>query len=321
MRSLSIGIVTPTTARSRQGNGYTASRWARMLRELGQRVMIGTDYDGVSRRGAPDLLIVLHARRSAPHARAFLDAHPSRPLVVVLTGTDLYRDLPDNRAARTTLDQASAVVALQSAALDRLGPWRDKVHVIVQSVTTPTSMPTPRTRTVDACVVGHLRTVKDPLRPAIAARGLPACSRIAVLQVGRALEATWRDRALAEMERNRRYHWLGEQPRWKARQLIARSRMMILPSLMEGGAHVVAEAVVAGTPVLATRIDGTVGQLGEGYPGYFEVEDTAALTELMGRVEMDARFVRELERWGRRCAPAFAPQRELAGLRRLLRAL
>ena len=46
---------------------------------------------------------------------------------------------------------------------------------------------------------------------------------------------------------------------------------------MEGGAHVILEAVQSGTAVLASRIDGNVGMLGPAHEGYFEVGDDAGL--------------------------------------------
>ncbi len=314
---MKITILTPAPPGSRLGNRITALRWARMLRDLGHRVRLSCALDD-----APDLLIALHAKRSASGVERFADAHPDRPLVVALTGTDLYRDLPRSRAAQRALDRASAVIALQPAALAALAPrWRHKTHVILQSVEPLRSNPPPRRRSFDVCVVGHLREVKDPMRPALASRLLPPGSRIAVVQVGAALEERFADAARREMDRNARYCWLGERPRWQARRLVARSRLALVPSLIEGGSHAAVEALVAGTPLLASAIDGNVGQLGEGYPGLFPPRDTAALADLMLRAERDARFLAQLARWCRRLRPRFEPARERAALARLLRAL
>ena len=60
---------------------------------------------------------------------------------------------------------------------------------------------------------------------------------------------------------------------------------------MEGGANVVSEALAAGVPVLCSRISGSIGLLGEDYSGYFEVGDTAGLTELMLKCEQDKSFL------------------------------
>lgn len=127
--------------------------------------------------------------------------------------------------------------------------------------------------------------------------------------------------AKAEMAANPRYHWLGEVPRWKARQLMARSRLLVLTSQMEGGANVVGEAVAAGVPVLSTAIPGSIGLLGPDYPGYFPVGDAPALAALLRRAETDPTFLRSLERGVRAAAPRFTPKREQAAWRALLREL
>lgn len=283
---MKIALVTPAPRGSRLGNRVTAVRYARLLRELGHRVAINPP--------APHrhhLLFALHARRSAGIVSAFVDAAPQRPVVVVMTGTDLYCDLPDDGDARRSLELATAIVVLQPEGLTRIpSPWRHKAVVIRQSVVPYGGRATPRKRTFDLCVVGHLREVKDPLRPALAARGLPSASRIAIVQAGRILEPSYRAAVRREMRDNPRYRWIGELPRHRARHLIARSRGLVLPSFAEGGAHVVAEAIVDDTPVLASRIDGTVGQLGADYPGYYPPGDTDALRALMERFERDDAF-------------------------------
>ena len=69
-----------------------------------------------------DVLIALHARRSAPSIAAWAEAHPDRPLVVVLTGTDLYRDIRTDASARRSLQLATRLVVLQEQGLLELQP-------------------------------------------------------------------------------------------------------------------------------------------------------------------------------------------------------
>src|SRR5207247_8682612 len=84
--SMKIALITPVPAQSRQGNRVTALRWARILKALGHRVTIAQQYDG-----APyDLMVALHARRSFAAIACFQRLYPARPLIVALTGTDLY---------------------------------------------------------------------------------------------------------------------------------------------------------------------------------------------------------------------------------------
>ena len=128
-------------------------------------------------------------------------------------------------------------------------------------------------------------------------------------------------RARAETADNRRYRWLGNRPRWQVRQLMARCRLMVLTSEMEGGANVISEAIVASLPVISTRISGSIGLLGDDHPGYFEIGDTEGLASLMSHCETSPDFLRQLEERSRTLAPLFDPAREKDAWRDLLREL
>ncbi|MDE0735247.1 MAG: hypothetical protein OSB47_05465, partial [Pirellulaceae bacterium] len=213
-QSLRIQLVTPAPARSLHGNRVSAVRWARLLREFGHRVDVVNQWEG----SPCDVLIALHARRSAKSVAGFAERFPGKPLVVVLTGTDLYQDLPGSLAARKSLQLATRLVMLQSDGLRYLSTGqRRKTRVIIQSAAKPGRRIRALKRVMEVAVVAHLRTVKDPFRAALASRRLPACSRIRVIQVGRAMSESMRERAEREVLHNPRYHWLGELPRWQAR--------------------------------------------------------------------------------------------------------
>ena len=278
------------------------------MRELGHRVTIVTTFD----TEACDLLVALHARKSAPSVRRFRRQYPDRPIVTALTGTDLYRDLGTSAAARQSLDLSDAIVVLQHKALDELNlPLRSKTRVIVQSAVADDVLRLPsRPRTFDVCVLGHLRAVKDPFRTAYAVRRLPSTSRIRVRHVGAALSKTVERRARAEAKRNPRYSWLGERSRSQTQRVLTRSRVLVLSSRSEGGANVISEAVVRSIPILASRIPGTVGLLGTDYPGYFTTGDTSELRRLLERVETDHGFYRALKIRIVKLAPVFRPARE-----------
>jgi glycosyltransferase involved in cell wall biosynthesis len=123
------------------------------------------------------------------------------------------------------------------------------------------------------------------------------------------------------MDENPRYRWLGERPQWQVRRLMARCRAMVLPSLLEGGANVASEAVVAGLPILATLVPGTRGMLGEAYSGYFGVGATEELAELLDRCERQPEFLARLAAQIRALAPRFEPERETAAWKSLIEEL
>jgi putative glycosyltransferase (TIGR04348 family) len=313
---MKIGLVTPAPPGSTYGNRITALRWARILRRLGHRVSISQEYEAQSY----DLLIALHARRSYSSIVRFRRRHPGAPIIVALTGTDLYRDIQNNSHAQESLDLASTIVVLQPMALDDLRPaLQEKTRVIFQSVertdqrSTFHKRVTPRSsadKSFDVCVIGHLRPVKDPFRTALATRLLTDDSKIRVLHIGRAMTETMARRARAEMKINSRYRWLGEQPPARVRRILGQCRLCVVSSRMEGGANVLSEAIVASVPILASRINGNVGILGSDYPGLYSVGDTNQLARLLRRAETDRGFLKELKTHIRKLAPLFDSRRE-----------
>lgn len=291
-----IAIVTPAAAGSTHGNRVTAERWARFLGELGHDTRVLTQWpedDGNDPASAPDVLIALHARRSHGALMRFRRDHPDRPTVLALTGTDIYQDVPAGDAdAIESIRVADRYIVLQAAAINALPADRqDRVHVVYQSLTAPPNLPTPREDRFEVIVIGHLRAVKDPFRAAEAVRDLPSESRLHVVHVGGVIDVGMDERARKEMSANARYDWLGELARAETLRRLAMSRVLGLTSQFEGGANVVSEAIVCGVPVITTRIDGSLGLLGDDYPATFEVGDTAALRDLLLRAERDAAWL------------------------------
>ena len=308
-------IVTPAPQGSRKGNRITADRWGRTLRSLGHRVDLTESFE----EQRCDALIALHAKKSAASVNRFRRERPDAPLIVVLTGTDLYHDLAVNKAAQRSIELADRLVVLQRHAVGDLPPAvRSKTHVIVQSAVAPKQRPSPLGNVLEVCVVGHLRTVKDPLRTAMAVRCLPPESRIVVTHLGAALSPSMEQRARDEMARNTRYRWRGDLPHATAMRLLARSRVLVNSSKLEGGANAICEALACGVPVLSSRIAGSIGLLGENYPGYFEIGDTVGLSSLLLQFETDPTFRAELSSACRRLAPQVTPARELVAWRKML---
>jgi len=304
-----IRLVTPAPPRSRAGNRATAARWAAILRDLGHRVDVSVDYNGEP----ADLMVALHAWRSAEAIAGFARQFPDQPLVVALTGTDAYRFIHSHpEPTLRSIALAHRLIGLHDLIADTLpAEHRAKVRIIYQSAH-PVGPRAPLKRAFRICVAGHLREEKDPLRPAHAVRNLPAGSRIRVDHYGGAHTPEWAAAAQAEMTHNPRYRWHGEVPHHRLRQVYARSHLLALPSRMEGGANVISEALVAGLPVIASRIAGSVGLLGPDYAGYYPVGDTEALRALLLCAESDPTFYTGLEAACAARRPLFAPERERA---------
>ena len=170
-------------------------------------------------------------------------------------------------------------------------------------------------------MVGHLREEKAPETYFAAARLLAARRDIALDHIGAALDPELGAQAGALMAECPRYRWLGARSHAETRRRIQAAHVLVHPSRMEGGAHVVIEAVRSGTPVLASRIDGNVGLLGEGYEGLFSVGDAAELAARLQRLRDEPAMLARLQRQCAERAARFDPALESAALHELLAAL
>jgi putative glycosyltransferase (TIGR04348 family) len=319
-----VTIVSPAQASANNGNWQTASRWARFLRARYRVNIVPAWSSGMP---APDVLIALHARRSAEAIRAFASACPDRPSVLVLTGTDVYRDIAIDASAQASLGFASRLVVLQSAALDVLPPSvRAKASVIFQSATMLRPVPASALATAPApasargsrrkavvCMIGHLRAEKDPAT-FMRAAGLVTQPSLAFTHIGGALDPALGELARATESTTPRYRWLGNLPHGATRQRLKRCHVMVIASIMEGGANVIIEAVTSGVPVIASDIPGNRGMLGDDYAGYFPVGDAEALARMIDRSVTDPAFHARLAAQCAARATLFSPAAEQAAL-------
>ncbi|MEE8348486.1 MAG: selenoneine biosynthesis selenosugar synthase SenB [Acidobacteriota bacterium] len=311
-----IKLVTPSPQDVLDGNRVTVRRWARILKGIGHRPRVEGQYQG----GACDLLIAVHARKSFSSIRRFRREQPESPLVVVLSGTDLYRDLRRGPEVQESLEMATHVVVLQKQALEEIPQeFRWKATVIYQSADPVKGTPEPPKSYFRVCTVGNLRAVKDPFRLALAGRRLPTSSRVRIWQVGRALSVEMKRKAEAEERNNGRYRWISGLPYWRTRRLIASSHLVSITSKVEGSSNVLSEALISSVPVVASRIPGLIGTLGEGYSGFFPPGDTQALKQLLLRTETEPGFYRKLKNECARLASVVQPHREQKAWERLLK--
>ena len=300
-----IVVVTPALAAANNGNWQTAQRWARML-SGDYRPRLTDCWSGGDER----LMIALHARRSAASIAAWRAAHAQRPLIVVLTGTDLYRDIAVDGDAQRSLALADRLVVLQPHGAASLpDALRGKTRVCVQS--SPARRALNKTgRHLRALMVGHLREEKSPRTYFGAARRLGARADIHLDHIGGALEAALADEARALAAQCPNYRWLGALPHETTRRHIQRAHVLVHASRMEGGAQVIIEAVTSGTPVIASRIAGNVGLLGENHPGYFDCGDAAGLLALLQRCRDEPAMLSRLWASCAQSAESFRPERE-----------
>ena len=303
--------MTPALADANNGNWQTAQRWSTMLTGA-YRVHLASGWE----QGGEALMIALHARRSAASIAAWRAT--GRPCVLVLTGTDLYRDIAGDADAQASIRSADRLVVLNELGLRQLPPrLRAKASVVLQSsrARRPLAKPAGHLR---ALMVGHLREEKAPATYFEAARLLADRADILLDHIGAALTPAFEAQAQALMADCPHYHWLGPLPHGTTLRHIQAAHVLVHTSRIEGGPHVVIEAVRSGTPVLASRIDGHVGLLGPGYGGYFPVGDAAALATLLRRSRDEPAMLGGLQAACAERGALFDPAHEREALRALV---
>lgn len=314
-----IAIVTPYLADANNGNWRTARRWQSLLaREF--KPIVHNAWPPDAKHDA-DLMMALHARRSAEAVRHFRMQYPDKPVVVVLTGTDLYRDLGESVEAKYAISVADALIVLQEDAIQHVpGPFRRKTHVIYQSAK-PLQPGTKAKGKLDCVVVGHLRGEKSPETIFRLVDALPPNLPIHLLHIGAGLDPSLAEKAQALTDTHSNYRWAGPLPHGLARAAIKRAHVLIHPSIMEGGANVIVEAITSGTPVVASHMSGNIGMLGREYPGYFPVGDEMALLAMLRRCLAEPGFLSRLNTACAARAKQFLPESERASLSRVLHGL
>lgn len=289
-------------------------RWQNFLEELGYAVVITESWSGADSA----MLIALHAYRSHSSMMEFHKNHPDKPIVLMLTGTDLYRDMAVHAEVVHSMEIADKLIVLQSAALESIPlHLRNKAQVIYQSVSVDMA-PSIASSDFQITVIGHLREEKDPFCIARSLPFIPADSKISVLHLGMAMNAQTERAAMGYNESLERYQWIGEVSHADALKMLSKSRLMVISSRMEGGAHVVSEAIALGIPVIASDIPGNTGLLGDDYLGYYPVGNEAALASLLYRCETVPDFYSALKKQIDLRRDLISPQREKQSIQELM---
>ncbi len=310
IRKPRVVIVSPALASANNGNWQTAKRYASMLATT-CTVRIVKEWEGVQ---TDDLMIALHARRSYSSIAAWHAERGSEGLCVVLTGTDLYRDIQQDSQAQQSLLWAKVLIVLQAAGLAELpASLRDKAGVLFQSTSTRQTL-VKTNRHIRAVMVGHLRPEKSPQTFFQAAALLTERNDIELRHIGGEQDQALAQQAHDTAAQYPNYQFLGARSHEQTRRYIQRSHVLVHASVMEGGAHVIMEAICSGVPVLASRIAGNIGMLGEDYVGFFTVGDARELARLLIRFKEDASFAAQLHMQCAQRAYLFEAARERSGL-------
>jgi glycosyltransferase involved in cell wall biosynthesis len=302
------------------GRGRSPLRLARASL-LMRRTIESFDPDVIHAHNVKATGIAAVARRIARGRR--------RPLLTTFHGVP--RD--EYRAAARILRMADAVACVSddlAAGLSRQGLSRERMRVVRNAVPVPGPLTSEARRALDAelalgeapvvSMVGRLVPQKAPERfleaMARVRRAVPDCR---FLVVG---DGPLRARAQALAGRlglDGRIAFTGV--RKDARDLIARSDLIVFSSEWEGMPVVALEALAAGTPVVATDVEGMSELLGTG-AGVVAPRDAASLAEAVVALIRDPGRRAEMGEIGRRkIAEEFSVERMLGSYRDLYREL
>ncbi|MFK8112361.1 MAG: selenoneine biosynthesis selenosugar synthase SenB [Rubripirellula sp.] len=316
-----ILIATPAAPGTTHGNRITAERYAGLLTGLGHVVEIVTELASDAMLEF-DLLIALHAGRSSAIVKLVADQRPGCPVVVVMTGTDLHCDFSSDPRIEMSLRKANRIVLLEPEGVSQLPEWASsKTQVVFQSASSVADPPALSDDLFEVTLIGHLRAEKDPFLVTRSLELLPKQSRIQVTHIGDALAGEYEQRATEATERCARYQWIGNRSYAETQRRLAGSHLALLTSIVEGAPSVISEAAVNNVAILTTRIPASIGLLGSGYPGLFDVGDAKGLAQALSLAESDPAFYKSLKESCQKVKWQFDPETERNSLRQMLNAM
>ncbi|SHI40392.1 Glycosyltransferase involved in cell wall bisynthesis [Rubritalea squalenifaciens DSM 18772] len=307
---MQILITSPYPLDSPKGNSITALRIERLLKQAGHQA---SAVHGTLPTGA-DAMIALHATKTYPLSAAFKQQHPGKPLILYLTGTDLYRDLLERKPdCLNAMELADILVVSQPASLSSIPEqYQQKSRVVRASIVIPKLEDVSPPPQPSFALVAHLRPVKNPFllnRALEQLGGLP----LHAYTLGSALDEKMIEEAHSWQAKDPRFRWLDNVPYPQALSWISQVTATINSSHLEGGANAVGESILLGTPVLASKIEGNLGMLGDDYAGYFTPDDPGSLATIIRRVIEEPEFLQLLRQQIHTRQTCFSPAIETQG--------
>lgn len=301
-----------------------ARRPAAALAFLGLLRALGSAVEEECARGAVDLV---HAHWWVPGGvAAFCARRGPRPFVVTLHGTDvaLARTVPGARFVFGALLRRAAAAtavsrALADAAASASGVALADIPVMPMPLVLRPGAARASERRQGIVFVGRLTGQKrvgvllDALG-ILAARGTPMDLTI----VGDGPERARLEERASRPDVGGRVRFVGAVPPDVVPGHLASARLLALPSVDEGLGLVVAEALVAGAPVVGARSGGIPDLLVDPDAGLLVPPDDApALADAIARVGSDPKFLVGARRAGHVLAERLAPDAVAAGFERL----
>ncbi|WP_020677713.1 GPMC system family 4 glycosyltransferase [Geopsychrobacter electrodiphilus] len=257
------------------GNHVSASRFALSLSHRGWQIRIIEVAENEpapileALQSPPDIVLLLHAYRSGK-PWLLSQAQFDIPYAVLLTGTDLNRDLNNPERAliiNRTLTGASAVIVQNPIAFSGLqetnNPWIAKLKLLPPGIVLGAAGYPLRSNlglsAEDLLMLhpGSLRPVKGSLELAKMARGLLKCTpNLHLAFCGPVLDTEYAAQFFAALQMQPRTYYLGEIPYAAMPDVLLQSDLILNNSTSEGVPNALVEAASLGRPILARNIPG-----------------------------------------------------------------
>lgn len=287
---MDILILCPIINALETGLYTTARRWETIFRQLGHNVRIASPSDAVTET---DILVALNPVRCS----SYLEDLPlsETPLIVVLTGTDIYNELKKKPNFYRHLESARVLIGLHPGITEEVPErYRSKLRVIVQSAPNQKSRPQNNILYGQAIFIANLRYFKRPMTVFAAACALNENVNINITHIGDIVDDEYHFWSQPEFHKTvPRYNWLGAKTREDTASALASSDVMLIASSTEGGSNVQSEAISAGVPIISSRNRCVESLLGSDYPGLFDTDNHHQLACLIEKFFVDHSF-REL---------------------------
>ena len=293
---IDVLIHSPFPQQDGQGNSATADRLEKIFLEAGLSVVVEHEWYGGCEA---DCFVALNARRSAGAVEEFRDACPESDVVVVLTGTDINHPEMANATSltRQTMQDADRLVLLHEGSLPLVPEdWHEKCQVIYPSVILPEGLShhPDDTNAFSVVMAGNVRSEKN-IPVVMAACGLLSDDSVVSVEVYGLADEVLAQKMRVASESIPSFDWRGKISHSLLMEKLATSDVLLNSSTQEGGANAICEAISLGLPVVASRISGNVGMLGEKYGGYFPSGDARALADLLSRCAENQVFYHSLK--------------------------
>jgi L-malate glycosyltransferase len=335
MKSL---LLAPTAPPRLTGNAVTVERISSLLAKAGvicRIVDLSATPAGalaeIARNFQPDLIHAFHAYKAGPCGFA-LARDLAVPLLITMTGTDIYGDLEsaDTREEVLQVLGASARITVFNtqarSVLFHCGIDRRTVSVVHQSVSLPANAETDwRERLgIDReapvfLLLGGIRRIKDfSFALTALAESRKRFPTLRLLIAGPVIEPEEFAKIQTWCTGRSWVALLGEVPRREIRALFATGDVLINTSRSESESNAVLEAMSRGKIVIARDIPGNASLFGG--DRRFLFRDARELQDVIDHVLTDRRG---WDRYGaqarRRITRSFSPAREQAGYLRAYR--